>query len=88
MAKQYLTFVERLDNLPEGKEVELLVKDLTPGRQKYDARFVRAIISRQPQPGGDTLVVRGLVGLPYPGDRGIRIVKEVGELPSNYGKQS
>lgn len=82
MAKEYLTFVERLENLPVGKETELFIKDLTPGRQKYDARFVRAIVSDTPSPGGDTLQIRGLVGLLYPGVRGIKITKEIGELPS------
>ncbi len=86
MAKQYLTFVERLENLPEGKELEILIKDLTPGRDKYDSRYVKAIISASPSPGGDSLVIKGLVGLPYPGLRGIRITKEVGEFPTNAGK--
>ncbi len=83
MAKEYLTYVERLEKLPIGQETELLIKDLTPGRQKYDSRYVKAVISITPEKGGDTLVVRGLVGLPYPGLRGIQIIKEVGVFPSS-----
>ncbi len=86
MSKQYLTFVERLENLPEGKETELMIKDLTPGRTKYDSRWVRAVISPSPHPGGDSLTVKGLVGLPYPGTRGIKITREIGEFPSDAPK--
>lgn len=82
MAKEYLIFVDRLENLPIGKETELLVKDLTPGRQKYDSRYVKAIVSDSPAPGGDSLQVNGLVGLPFPGVRGIKITKELGMFPS------
>ncbi len=82
MAKEYLIFVDRIENLPIGKETELLIKDLTPGRTKYDSRWVKAVVSDSPAPGGDSLIVKGLVGLPYPGTRGIKITKEVGEFPS------
>ncbi len=82
--KEYLTFVDRLENLPEEKEIELMIKDLTPGRQKYDSRYVSAIISSAPEklPDGDILRVRGLVGLPHPGSWTIKIIKEVGEFPT------
>ena len=83
-AKDYLTFVSRPEELPEGRETELLIKDFNPGRQKYDSRYVRAVISRSPgqMPGSDHLWVRGLVGLPYPGPWSIKITREVGEFPS------
>jgi hypothetical protein len=84
--KEYLTFVNRPEDLPEGKEIELLIKDLTQGRQKYDARYVKAIVSRSPLPGADTLQVRGLVGLPFPGTWSIKITGELGEFPYGFRK--
>ncbi|MBI3016196.1 MAG: phenylphosphate carboxylase subunit gamma [Candidatus Tectomicrobia bacterium] len=82
--KEYLTFVDSLDNLKQGTEIEPLIKDLTPGRTKYEARYVKAVVSDDPDtlPGSDLLWVRGLVGRLYPKPWGIKILKEVGELPS------
>lgn len=82
--KEYLTFVDRKESLTEGKEIELLIKDLTPGRTKYDSRYVRAIVHHNPLkiPDGEVLWIRGLIGLLYPKPYAIKIVKEVGEFPS------
>ena len=81
---EYLTFVGKLDDLTQGKEVELLVKDLAPGRRKYDAHFVRAVVSSDAKdlPDSDVLWIRGFVGVLYPQPWAIKITAEVGELPS------
>ncbi len=83
MAKKYLVFVDSLKDLPEDKEVELTIKDLTPGRRKYDARYVRARISSSPAklPGADNLQVRFRMGVLHPDPYAIKITKELGELP-------
>ena len=82
--KEYLTFVGTLSDLTQGKEVELLVKDLTRGRRKYDARYVRAIISSEPAglPDADLLWIRGFVGVLHPHPWAIKITHDVGEFPS------
>ena len=82
--KEYLTFVGKLKDLTQGQEVELLVKDLTSGRRKYDARYVRAIVASDPQelPGSDVLWIRGFVGVLYPQPWAIKITREIGEFPS------
>ena len=82
--KEYLTFVGKLESLPQGEEIELLIKDLSPTRQKYDARYVKAIVSSDPEkiPDGDVLQIRGWVGVPYPKPWAIKILREVGEFPS------
>ncbi len=82
--KELLTFVGKLEDLTEGKEVELLVKDLAPGRQKYDARYVRAVLSSDSKdlPNSDVLWIRGLVGVLYPQPWAIKITAELGEFPS------
>jgi hypothetical protein len=83
--KEYLTFVGKLEDLTQGKELELLIKDLTPGRRKYDARYVRAVVQSDPRdlPEGDVLWIRGFVGVLYPQPWAIRITHEGGEFPSN-----
>ena len=45
MDKEWQTFVRRFDDLKEG-EVELFVKDLTPGSKKYNTRHVRATVAK------------------------------------------
>lgn len=61
--KEYLTFVRRLSDLREGEQV-LFVKDLTPGRRKYDTKLVRAELSRglERLPYGDRLWIRSETG--------------------------
>lgn len=78
---EYLTFVRNLDELLEGEEVELVVKDLSPGQRKYEARHVKAVVSRSPQsmPGADTLRIRFSTGLLHPQPWVIRIVAELGQ---------
>lgn len=82
--REYLTFVGKLEDLTQGKEIELLVKDLTPGRRKYDARYVRAVVSGDSKglPDSDVLWIRGFVGVLYPQPWAIKITREVGEFPS------
>lgn len=82
--KEYLTFIGKLESLAQGQEIELLIKDLSPTRQKYDARYVEAIVYSDPEkiPDGDVLWIRGWVGVPYPKPWVIKILREVGEFPS------
>ena len=81
MTKEYQSFVRNPENLPEGQEIELTIKALTPGRQKYDARIVKAIVSSSPDklPGGDILWLRSLVGVLHPQPWAIKIMQELGE---------
>lgn len=79
MKKEYLAFVRNPQEIPEQQEVEIVIKDLTPGRSKYDTRRVRAILSQFPEKlaGADTLWLRSLLGAPYPGPWAIKIVREL-----------
>ncbi|MDP2719594.1 MAG: hypothetical protein U1D67_02665 [Dehalococcoidia bacterium] len=81
--KEYLAFVDRIEELPLNKEVDILIKDLAYGKMKYNSRWVKAVVSNVPGqlPDGDILRLRGLVGLPHPGSWEIKIVKELGEFP-------
>ncbi len=63
MASEYETFVTTLDELVEGKEIELQVMD----REVYEQQKVRAIVasSRDRLPDGETLWIRYSRGLLY-----------------------
>ena len=43
------TFVRRPGDLKEGVESALVLRDLTPGRRKYQFRNVVAVVSRKPE---------------------------------------
>ena len=83
MGKEYVTFITHLEDLAEGREIVLTIRDLTPGPRKYDARIVRAIVSRHPErlPEADVLRVRSWTGTLYPQPWAIKITQEVGETP-------
>lgn len=81
MAKEYEVFVQNADkDLPEGREIELTLKDLTPGPRKYENRVVRAVVSRQADHLPDRLWVRSWTGVRYPDVWSVKVVAEVGEL--------
>jgi len=84
MKKEYLTFVSSLEGLPENQEIQLVIRDLTPGPQKYDARYVKAIVSSSPEKlsDNDILWVRSQVGVLYPEPWYIKIIIEIGEYPA------
>jgi hypothetical protein len=81
MTKEYATFVSDPGILPQGKEVRLAIKDLTPGPRKYDCRIVRAIVSSSPDgiDNGDILWLKSLVGLTAPRPWAIKILEELGD---------
>lgn len=83
MAKEYLVFVEDMKKeLLEGREILLTIKDLTPGKRKYENRIVKAIVSSLPDklPGSDVLRVRSWTGVLYPQLWAIKIIEEIGEV--------
>ncbi len=82
MKKEYVTFVASPKGLPEGEEIRLTIRDLTPGRQKYDARNVKAIVSSSAEqlPEGDILWLRSPVGVLSPQPWAIKITAELEEF--------
>ena len=84
MKKEYVTWLVGSDKLAEGQEIELSIRDLTPGRQKYDGRNVRAIVSSSPDklPEGDILWIRSGTGVLHPQPWAIKITGELGEFLS------
>jgi hypothetical protein len=82
MKKEYLIFVQRLEDLMEQKEMELTIRDLTPGPRKYDAKIVKAVLSKSQEglPDADILWVRSWIGNLYPDPWRIKILREIGEF--------
>jgi len=81
--KAYEVFVESIEEtLPEGKEVVLTIKDLTPGPRKYENRVVKAVVSRSADKlsDSDILRVRSWMGFLYPEPWAIKIIGEMDEL--------
>ena len=82
MAEEYVTFVEELKDLAEGKELQLFIRYLTPGPKKYDCRHVKAIVSSSPDklPQGDVLWLRFWNGVLHPQPWAIKITQELPEF--------
>ena len=77
MVAGYETFVHDLADLGEGGRTLLVLRDLAPGRRKYFAQHVVAVVSREPAPDGRSrpLTVRSAVGNRYPGEWNVTIVE-------------
>ena len=79
------TFVRRPGDLKEGVEIPMVIRDLRPGRKKYQMRHVIAVVSRQtPGTAGETdeLRIRTVVGVLLPETYAIDILRDLPmELP-------
>lgn len=79
MKKEYVTFVKDFKTVPQGKEIEITIRDLTPGPRKYDAKIVKAVVSDDSAkyPEGDVLWLRSPTGVLNAKPWAIQIKKEV-----------
>ncbi|MBM4340463.1 MAG: hypothetical protein FJ110_13075 [Deltaproteobacteria bacterium] len=61
--KEWQTFVRRFSDMKEGKR-ELFIKDLSPGKTKYNTKHVYATVakSKRTLKNPDTLWIRGESG--------------------------
>jgi hypothetical protein len=76
----YEAFVKDYEDLRDGAELVLTIRDLTPGRRKYNARIVRAKVRRAAGSSGtaDLLWVRAMVGRKFPDAWELLILEELG----------
>ncbi len=81
---QWEVFVTDLSELPEGKELELSIRTLNPGRQKYTYQRVRATVSEDLARFGDRLQVR--LGRGQLSERrfSIEVLETVQRMPAKY----
>lgn len=78
--KTYDCFVNDPAGLEEGKELELVIRDLTPGRRKYEARYARVVLTSSQEPGSCELLVRSSTsGALHPKRWFAKIVEELGD---------
>ena len=81
---QWEVFVMDPAELPEGKELELSVRTLNPGHQKYTYQRVKAEVSKTLDQFPDQLQVRLGRGQLSPGRFSIRIIEKVERMPERY----
>lgn len=81
MGKEWVIFVTSIDDMIDGREGVLTIRDLTPGQKKYNAKVVRAKVSRKPETlaGADVLWIRSWNGSLYPEPWAIKIIEETGD---------
>lgn len=78
------TFLRRPGDLKEGEERAMVLRDLRPGKKKYQMRHVVAVVSRKADEMAsmDRLRVRTVVGVLLPETWGVRIIRDLPvELP-------
>ncbi len=82
MKKEYDTFVDDLLTLRQGEEIDIAIRDLTPGVTKYDTRYVKAMVADSPEklPDGEVLWLRFQRGRLRPKPWAIKVVEELGEF--------
>ncbi len=79
--KIYDTFNDEPEKIPQMEEIDLTIRDLSPGNEKYCSMYVRAILSKDPDalPDGDELMIRYQRGELSNEKWRIKIIKEIGE---------
>lgn len=82
MDREWIIFVSRMEDIADGEENVLTIRDLSPGPKKYNAKVVKALVSSRPEtvPDGDVLWIRSWIGRLHPKPWRIRIIKEVGDF--------
>jgi len=82
MNKEYDTFVYSLDELSEGEECRIAIRDLSPGQHKYNTLYVKALVSSSAEklPAGDTLWIRTELGRRYQQPWKIKVIEQLDEL--------
>jgi len=83
---KYDVYVESLADLPEGKEVKLSIRDLTPGIHKYCYKHVMALVSNNLETYPEKLQVRFGRGQIHNQPYSLQIVKEVDIIPERWMK--
>ncbi len=79
MPNEYEAFVRDVEKTLSGRPVVLTLRDLTPGKKKYRAVHVRAVMSKPPKAGEPTLWLRSVVGVKYPWPCSVRVLEELPE---------
>ncbi len=80
----YDVFVNSLADLPEDKELQLALRDLTPGKYKYCYKNVKALVSPDPKKYEQGLQVRFGRGQIHPAPYSIKVLEQVERIPERW----
>ncbi len=78
------TFVMELDELPEGQQLELTIRTLNDGFDKYTYKRVKAEVSADTERYGDSLQVRFGRGQLAKERFSINVLDEIQRFPDKY----
>lgn len=81
---QWEVFVMDMSELAEGKDIELSIRTLNPGLQKYTYKRVRAQVSASLDKFADQLQVRLGRGQLSPAKYSIKVIEELQRMPAKY----
>jgi hypothetical protein len=83
MKKEYDTFIlTDIAEIYDGREKELILRDLTPGKYKYKQIRVSAVVSKDVDKFSDILWIRSGMGVLSPKPMSINIVRKSDTLLS------
>lgn len=81
---QWEVFVMDMSELAEGKDIELSIRTLNPGLQKYTYKRVRAQVSLSLDKFADQLQVRLGRGQLSAARYSIKVIEEIERCPAKY----
>ena len=81
---QWEVFVMDMGELAEGKDIEISIRTLNPGVQKYTYKHVRAQVSSSLDKFPDQLQVRMGRGQLSPAKFSIKVIEEIQRCPAKY----
>lgn len=81
---QWEVFVMDMGELAEGKDIEISIRTLNPGVQKYTYKHVRAQVSSSLEQFPDQLQVRMGRGQLSAKKFSIKVIEEIRRLPPQY----
>jgi phenylphosphate carboxylase gamma subunit len=84
MKNMWEVFVMNMTELAEGQDLELSIRTLNPGNQKYTYKRVRCQVSATADRFSDELQVRMGRGQLSPSRYSIKVIEDVERLPAKY----
>lgn len=81
---QWEVFVMDMSELTEGKDIQISIRTLNPGKQKYTYKHVRAQVSSTLDKFPDQLQVRMGRGQLSQSKFSIKVIEEIRRLPAKY----
>ena len=81
---KYDIFIDSLEEVPEGTELEFQVRDVTPGIHKYCQKWVRALVSADPNAYPEKLLIRFGRGQEHNQPYSIKVLNEINKIPEKF----